>query len=109
ENKAGEIIRVSIDWMLQHSFTEPLSGLFDELKINERTLQRLFKKYVGISPGQFRRICQFQSAFEQIRNKQFERLSDVAYEQNYADQSHFIRSFREFTEKSPGEYLKYGL
>jgi len=32
------------------------------------------------------------------------KLSDVAYENGYADQSHFIRSFREFTGYTPSQY-----
>jgi AraC-like DNA-binding protein len=33
---------------------------------------------------------------QMIEKGSFEKLSDVAFESGYADQSHFIRSFKEF-------------
>jgi AraC-like DNA-binding protein len=83
--------------------------LLKKLNTNERTLQRLFKKYIGISPVQFRRLSQFQDAFQQLRKNEYDKLSDIAFEHGYADQSHFTRSFREFINLSPNEYLKHGL
>ena len=69
----------------------------------------MFKKYVGVTPNQYRRICQFQVSFAQLRGKEFNKLTDVAYDNGFADQSHFIRSFREFTQITPNDYLRSGL
>lgn len=82
-----------------------LATLQDELNMTERTMQRLFEENVGMSAKLFRRVCQFDAAFQQLNRLQFEKLSDVAFEHGYADQSHFIRVFREFTGQTPGEYL----
>jgi AraC-like DNA-binding protein len=89
--------------------TRILTTLLKKLKVNERTFQRIFKKYVGITPTQYRRICQFQQSFGQLRGKQFNKISEVAYDNGFADQSHFIRSFKEFTQITPNDYLKKGL
>jgi AraC-like DNA-binding protein len=64
---------------------------------------------VGVTPVQYRRICQFQSAFEQLRSKEFNNASDVAFGSGFADQSHFIRSFKEFTQTTPNNYIQSGL
>lgn len=84
----------------------PLRSIQNELRVTERTFQRLFEFHVGVSPKTFSRICQFHSAFQQLENGQFHKLGDIAYENGYADQSHLIRAFKEFTNYSPGEYLK---
>ncbi|MBL0745618.1 helix-turn-helix domain-containing protein [Chryseolinea lacunae] len=81
----------------------PLAQIQTEMSISERTFQRLFETHVGLAPKVFSKVCQFHNAFQQIRQKKFTRLSDVAYENGYADQSHLGRVFREFTNLSPKE------
>jgi AraC-like DNA-binding protein len=110
ENKnVYEIIQFATDKMMDDPGANILLSLQKELKINERTFQRMFKKYVGLSPNQYRRICQFQLSFTQLRSQKFENLGDVAFDNGFADQSHFNRAFKEFTEITPHKYLKSGL
>jgi AraC-like DNA-binding protein len=109
QNRECEIIKYATDQIMYNSGTEILSGVLNKLGLNERTFQRIFKKHVGITPNQYRRICQFQISFAQLRAKKFDKLTDVAYDNGFADQSHFIRSFREFTEITPNHYLRSGM
>lgn len=76
------------------------------LKVSERTLERKFKAAVGISPKLFLRIVRFQQSLDQMRQSQYDKLSDIAYAHAYADQSHFIRVFKEFTGFTPLEFQK---
>ena len=107
--KECEMIRYATDEMMCNPGTEILCTILNKLNLSERSFQRMFKKYVGITPNQYRRICQFQLSFTQLRGKDFNKLTDIAYDNGFADQSHFIRSFREFTQTTPQEYLRYGL
>lgn len=77
-----------------------------DLKLSERTLERKFRQAVGISPKLFSRIIRFQQSLDQMRHHQYDKLSDIAYSQAYADQSHFIRVFKEFTGFTPLEFRK---
>jgi AraC-like DNA-binding protein len=84
-----------------------LVELQQELYMTSRTFQRMFEKNIGIIPTQYRRISQFDAAFQQLRKMQFKNLTDISFNNGYADQSHFIRAFKEFTSITPKEYLAY--
>ncbi|MAU70766.1 MAG: AraC family transcriptional regulator [Pseudozobellia sp.] len=77
----------------------------NELNITERSLERYFKQYVGISPKLYARINRFQTALETLRKSNFDSLTDIAYQNNYFDQSHFIRDFKEFAGTTPKHFL----
>jgi len=83
-----------------------LKDLQQKLRMTERSLERRFKQAIGISPKLFGRICRFQVSLNQLRKDNYDKLSDIAYENGYADQSHFIRSFREFAGVSPFDFKK---
>jgi|SRR5690606_6303457 len=104
-----DIIRYATDSIMQNTNTDILSQLLQELNLTERTFQRIFKKYVGVTANEYRRICQHYFAFSQLKDGHFEKLTDIAYTNGYFDQSHYIHSFKEFTNTTPNEYLQSGL
>ncbi|MBO9202410.1 MULTISPECIES: helix-turn-helix domain-containing protein [Niastella] len=103
-----QLIRFATLAIAQNASKDALLKVQQELHITERTFQRMFEKNIGIAPSLFRRISQFNNAFQQLNNRQFSKLSDIAFTNGYADQSHYIRAFKEFTGITPKEYLKFG-
>jgi len=89
--------------------TVPLKDLLVTLQLSERSLERKFQRQVGISPKLFSRICRFQESLVQLKNNKYSKLSDIAFENGYADQSHFIRAFKEFAGSSPFQYQKHSI
>lgn len=85
--------------------TSELNRIQSELNLSERTLERIFKTDVGISPKLFFRICRFQAALDDIRKRTAATLTEIAYQHSYADQSHFIREFKEFAGTIPKQFL----
>jgi len=83
-----------------------LRDLQKDIGASERSIERKFNEFVGITPKLFSRVCRFQASLDHLRNQRFDRLTDIAFESGYADQSHFIRSFKEFTGFSPEVYQK---
>lgn len=105
-NKHCENVKAS--YAVAQINTDNDDGLFkiqSELNISERSLERIFKTNVGISPKLFFRICRFQASLDFIRSRTFDSLTELAYLHSYADQSHFIREFREFTGATPKQFL----
>nr|WP_294945993.1 AraC family transcriptional regulator [uncultured Mucilaginibacter sp.] len=85
---------------------EILTTVRQELYVTERTFQRMFEKHIGVSPNVFRRINQFNKAFQQLNGSNLPDLSFISHHHGYADQSHFIRAFKEFTNLTPTDYLR---
>jgi AraC-like DNA-binding protein len=83
-----------------------LKELYRQSGMSERSFERKFQQSVGLSPKLYTRICRFQASLHQLRNNDFQKLSDIAFEQEYSDQSHFIRAFKEFSGFSPNQFQK---
>ncbi|WP_343703278.1 AraC family transcriptional regulator [Chitinophaga sp.] len=101
------IIKYAVEKIAGAPSKKNLAEVQQELYMTGRTFQRLFEKNIGIVPTQYRRISQFNAAFRQLNGRRFKSLTDLSFHHGYADQSHFIRTFKEFTALTPGEYLAY--
>jgi AraC-like DNA-binding protein len=100
------VIQYAINHILHNNGQASLKDLRSYLQVSERTFERRFEHHVGVNAKLFARICQFRASLMQLYKKDFTKLSDLAYDNGYADQSHFIRTFREFTGQSPLEFKK---
>ncbi len=67
---------------------------------------RIFKDWFGLSSHSYQRLIQFVQSVHCIHNMSGN-LTATAMYNNYFDQAHFIRSFKEFAEMTPGEYKRY--
>ncbi len=101
-------VKYATDRIVANPSKDALVLVQKELSMTERSFQRLFEQSIGIAPNQYRRICQFNSAFQQLNSRKYDKLSDIAFANGYADQSHYIRAFKEFTNLRPKDYLNFG-
>lgn len=75
------------------------------LNVNTRMLERRFKAILGFSPKMFARLVRFQNIVEVLRSALPAcRLTDIAHEFGYTDQSHFIRDFKAMSGALPGSF-----
>jgi AraC-like DNA-binding protein len=72
--------------------------------ISTRTLQRLFRRYIGISPKWVLRRYRVHEAAERIASGEAPDAARLAAELGYFDQSHLIRDFTAQVGSSPGRY-----
>ncbi|MBC8154241.1 MAG: helix-turn-helix transcriptional regulator [Bacteroidetes bacterium] len=101
---ADPLVVQAVTLMVGQGGNVSLKKLQDSLRVSERSLERRFKQHVGISPKLFARICRFQTSLNQLKTKKYDKLSDIAFDGGYADQSHFTRTFKEFTGILPQQY-----
>jgi AraC-like DNA-binding protein len=66
---------------------------------------RLFNDWFGLPPAQTLRLHQFINAVNLFHTSP-ERLTDIGLQSGFYDQAHFIHTFREFADMTPGEYKK---
>lgn len=79
--------------------------LQQHLNLSYRSINRLYNNLLGISPKEFLKISKFRRG---IRGLNFTNSnhSQIAFEIGYADQSHFIRDFKNYTNLTPKQFTK---
>jgi AraC-like DNA-binding protein len=83
-----------------------LSDLVRASGHSERTLHRLFARYVGASPAWVIRRYRLHAAAVRLTACPPADVRAVAWELGYADQAHFIRDFRATIGVTPGAYVR---
>jgi AraC-like DNA-binding protein len=73
--------------------------------LSERQFERKFKSVIGFTPKHYSRIIRFQHTKKKFIARPRTTFADLAYQSNYADQSHFIREFKEFSGMSVTDYF----
>jgi AraC-like DNA-binding protein len=81
-----------------------VSQLSSDYFVSERQLERQFLRFTGFNPKQFIRIARFHQAM-QFYGGQGMRLTDIALDCGYYDQSHFINDFKQFSGVGPREFF----
>lgn len=83
-----------------------VDDIADRLNISKRTLQRLFRQYVGVSPKWVIQHYRLHDAADQLANGEAPDLSALALNLGYFDQAHFIKDFKAMVGSTPLEYAK---
>jgi AraC-like DNA-binding protein len=67
---------------------------------------RIFKDWLGLTPGKLIRYEQFQHAIG-LMHRSEKSLTEIGLESGFYDQAHFIRVFEEFARMTPGHYKNH--
>ena len=78
-----------------------IQELATQLPVSRRQLEREFLANIGLSPKRWCRVVRFQHAVETMSQERDCDWADLAHRIGYADQAHFCREFRTFTDAVP--------
>ena len=95
------------DELLHDRFDQPLSlqELSIELDLHWAHLSREFSRYFHCTFGAYVRKIRVEKSLALLRDKNLS-LTEIALRSGFADQSHFIRCFREFMGVTPKAFRK---
>ena len=90
---------------IDHHLNERLSAdqIAYQAGMNQATIRKLFKKYLGVSLQQYM-LEQRVNRARRLLATTDQRVLDIAYESGFSTVSHFYDAFQRYTGRSPGTY-----
>lgn len=98
------IVKSTVETILTANGQLTVDELSKQTNINRRQLERKFSSAIGLSPKQLSKTIRLQATLKMLLNKKFTSLTALAYENEYYDQAHFIKDFKELTGFTPKEF-----
>lgn len=97
-------ITKAVDLMFKDNYS--IQDIANTLKINRKTLFRVFKKHLNCSPKEYASIIKFRKALSlyQLKEEPLD-LTTLAYKNSYYDQSDFIKHFKKTTGFNPKSFF----
>ncbi|UYQ94424.1 helix-turn-helix domain-containing protein [Chitinophaga horti] len=105
QTTVDKIVASTVEKIIQSGGSTPIRELMNDDKAKRRQLERHFRKHIGISPKQLCKVIRLQATLQMLLDQRTASFTSVAYENEYFDQAHFIKDFKEFTGVTPGEFL----
>ncbi|MEU1962367.1 helix-turn-helix domain-containing protein [Nocardia sp. NPDC019304] len=102
------VLRV-IDAMAADQELTRVDQIAERFDVPARTLQRMFRRYVGAGPKWVLRRYRLQDGADLLAKGRTEDLAALAAELGYFDQAHFSREFTAEVGMAPLEYAKNSL
>jgi len=82
-----------------------IKELNERFFISQSPFEKRFRKVVGTSPKKFASIVRFNTVLNDLNDAQS--LAEICYENNFFDQAHFIKNFKQFTGDTPEHFKRF--
>lgn len=103
-DEEGDLINRIVDQIEIQPDLCRVSDLAESFAMAERSLQRLCRRRVGLSPKWLIQRRRLHEAAGRLADPNRPTLTELASVLGYADQAHFVRDFRAVTGLTPGKY-----
>lgn len=98
------IVKSTVDTIFETRGKFAVNALSEQMNLNRRQLTRKFTTAIGLSPKQLSKTIRIQSALKMLLGEESTSLTDLAHENEFFDQAHFIKDFKAFTGLTPKEF-----
>jgi len=75
-----------------------------EHSVSPRQMERLFKRWLGISPKRYQRVLRVQNTVDNLKKNPHLPLVELALQQGFSDQAHMTREFKQIAKITPKRY-----
>lgn len=105
--KPHDVLFKAMDLLTCFDNNFSIDYICDQLGTNVRSLNRAFRKALGVSPVGYRKVARFRHSLQnKLFNSNIKRLTDLAYKSNYYDQAYFNKMYRSLTGSNPQRFFK---
>lgn len=99
----GARVNTIVELVESSPYLRRVEDLCDQVGLTERTLQRVLRKRVGISPRWLIRRRRLHEGSARLQTGETD-LAGLAHDLGYADQAHFTKDFRSVAGLTPGRF-----
>lgn len=82
-----------------------IKELLQQLHISQSAFEKRFRKIVGTSPKKFASIVRFNTVLNELGQEKS--LTEICYDNNFFDQAHFIKDFKQYTGETPENFKRF--
>ncbi|TVX96868.1 DUF6597 domain-containing transcriptional factor [Cohnella terricola] len=101
-----ELVNEMVSVLVEDRDMLQVEQLAERFGVGVRTLQRLFDRYVGVSPKGVIQRFRMHEVAEKLDKDEAVDWTKLSQDMGYYDQAHFIKDFKTVLGKTPDEYTK---
>lgn len=102
--QTDRLIVEAVKLIYQSNGTIRIKELNEKLLISQSPFEKRFRKVVGTTAKKFASIVRFNAVLDNLNETKT--LSEICYENNFFDQAHFIKDFKQFTGDTPENFKR---
>ena len=103
--ESDRLVTEAVKLIYQHKGNIRIKDLNERLLISQSPFEKRFRKVVGTTPKKFASIIRFSAVVDDLSASKT--LSEICYENNFFDQAHFIKDFKQFTGETPEQFKRF--
>jgi AraC-like DNA-binding protein len=103
--QTDRLVVEAVQLIYKSNGTIRIKELNEKLLISQSPFEKRFRKVVGTTAKKFASIIRFNTVLNNLNGTKT--LSEICYENNFFDQAHFIKDFKQFTGDTPENFKRF--